>query len=358
MLFTISVFNLIFQARGVGPDDPSVPDPSGSVTSSILLPTSTMTATFSGESLPTSHPSLRMSPRDAHAWLPLPYQKPTLILLATLQLIMTLVQWISYIAVVGVRVPPGGNPVKAQRWIQALAQGEISVDDLRARSIYDVDEEANMDSQDEEEEDDEEEDEEVEGGVDEAEEMDGQGESSGASRLLSTSLPGNSLRQRSSLTSLRSAHHSTSQFLAPLSAPIILDDDEHDPNDIVDITPDRRVSRQISRRRLAIAADPERRRSGAWSIAPISAHHHSFPAIPDRGSSFTGHGAGRTDDQPLSSSPSRSAYGRSPVRTPKTSLSRLASVLSPGSRERRRKESTKSAQAAYGTFAQGAGTSR
>jgi hypothetical protein len=108
-LFYVSVANLLFQAR----PKPDVPDAG-------LLSWSAM-------------------PILAHPWhWPEAFRHfvPTMPILVDSQQALTLFEWILYIAVVGVKVPPGGNPITAKRWQRNLAQDPDFQRGVDAQSLY------------------------------------------------------------------------------------------------------------------------------------------------------------------------------------------------------------------------------
>ncbi|KDN37591.1 hypothetical protein K437DRAFT_259734 [Tilletiaria anomala UBC 951] len=404
MLFIISILNLLFQVPGEN-DDPTPL----SATSPICIQAAAnahpmVVRTCTAPSLSSAAGRLA-STVGLVDWTLSYSQKPSLALLCSIQLFATFAQWISYVAVVGIRVPPGGNPVRAQRWMQALAQGEIDTSRLRETSVYDLD----VDFEDDDDTDPEaqtgllrNEEEAQEGDIDDgsgrdedadASEGDEEGveEGEGATHAVRSHprLPGaqqpdrgatpsqspsSRLRKPLSASSLRfqsqallyaSSPSASTPLLArvPLMAPrpgrlgdrhpegAGEDEDEDtdvDPNDIVDITSDRHLSRQFSRARLALAADPERYRSSVttrpFATGSDTGAGIDFPSIPHRNSSF----ADMSTLTSTSASGAASVAGgggralsRSP-RTPKVSFSRLA-ALAQGGRDRRRTQSSKSA---------------
>uniref|UniRef100_V5EVK3 Uncharacterized protein n=1 Tax=Kalmanozyma brasiliensis (strain GHG001) TaxID=1365824 RepID=V5EVK3_KALBG len=137
------------------------------------------------------------------------------------EMAFTVIEWVLFIAVVGVKVPPGGNPAEAKRWARGLA------DDPHYQRGADA-------------------------------------QTQGMSRSASA----------------RSGIYSKSPGAAELGGPhrhseAIEDEDADgrdeegdeeaegsDPDDIIDITPNRAVARKEARLRLARAALPERRASG------------------------------------------------------------------------------------------------
>ncbi|KAJ1032636.1 hypothetical protein NDA16_000659 [Ustilago loliicola] len=264
--------------------------------------------------------------------------EPTMPILVGAQMALTLFEWVLYIAVVGVKVPPGGNPAEAKRWARGLAEDADYQRGVDAHSLYP------SDGEDDEEE--EHEQEHMEEGDtrsyvgtsrrnsrhasarDEddleqakaslaspisnvprnddiasaaAEEVDGSNRpllntspARGYGSILASPRtprgPSQSHPQshsHGSVRSKRSAHamsrsasnqsgmYSRSPGAAELGAasPNALQDDEDDevgdeeaegsdPDDIIDITPNRAVARKEARLRLARAALPERRASG------------------------------------------------------------------------------------------------
>lgn len=107
-LFYVSVANLLFQAR----PKPSVLD----------------TPHFSWSSIFASD---RWSWPDAFR-----HFEPTMPILVGAQMAFTLLEWILYIAIVGVKVPPGGNRAQAKRWARDLAQDPQFQRGVDAQSLY------------------------------------------------------------------------------------------------------------------------------------------------------------------------------------------------------------------------------
>lgn len=107
-LFYVSVANLLFQARPK-PDTLGTP---AFVWSSLFAP-------------------------DEWRW-PDAFRhfEPTMPILVGAQMAFTLVEWILYIAVVGVKMPPGGNPVEAKRWARNLADDPYFQRGVDAHSLY------------------------------------------------------------------------------------------------------------------------------------------------------------------------------------------------------------------------------
>ncbi len=52
------------------------------------------------------------------------------------EMAFTVIEWILYIAVVGVKIPPGGNPVQAKRWARGLASDPYYQRGADAQSLY------------------------------------------------------------------------------------------------------------------------------------------------------------------------------------------------------------------------------
>ncbi|CDU24415.1 uncharacterized protein SPSC_03786 [Sporisorium scitamineum] len=304
-LFYVSVANLLFQAR-------SKPD-------------TLETAPFSWSSLFAS---------DEWRW-PDAFRhfEPTMPILIGAQMAFTLFEWILYIAIVGVKIPPGGNPVEAKRWARNLADDPYFQRGVDAHSLYPSEDgrEAEQDEYDANDRDfaassgaGEEADVHTDADVEQArtllaspilnlsrkEQVDGSDQSllgagpstpRGYGSTLSdprtpqgTSQPHHqqgsvrsarspaaagpaSARGLSRSASARSDLYSRSPGAAELGEVIDDDDDEEDderdgegdeeaegsdPDDIIDITPNRAVARKEARLRLARAALPERRASG------------------------------------------------------------------------------------------------
>lgn len=235
--------------------------------------------------------------------------------MAGIQLALTLVEWISYIAVVGVRVPPGPSRLRAARWARELRASDVQ--GLDVRSVYD---ETFV-----EDEDDGEDDEDLDAEEEERAEAEGQlageaGFSHSATRSGSghfyaepeevdrdiergprtpeASSSGSVLRASSALG--RSGSRTTSaddgghafeghSTIAQNERDGRDSDGEDDaegeedlsadPDDIVDITPNRALSRQASRRRLALAAHPNRS-SSTWSTILSPGRSPRSPRTP------------------------------------------------------------------------------
>ena len=62
--------------------------------------------------------------------------EPTMPILVGAQIGFTLFEWVLYIAVVGVKIPPGGNPVTAKRWQRGLSNDEGYQRGVDAHSLY------------------------------------------------------------------------------------------------------------------------------------------------------------------------------------------------------------------------------
>ncbi|CAD6973351.1 unnamed protein product [Tilletia controversa] len=154
---------------------------------------------------------------------------PVLPLFTAQQLLFTVLEWAAFIAVVGVRLPPGRNPIQARRWARSLQTHHA--EGVDARSLMEV------------------------------------GAQQDPHRI-----PSSSSTQISSAQQLVLDHPSAppashgipdlelqleaSQLSLPASAlsPDDDDDDEEgDAQDIIDIPADKQLSRQESRRRLANA---------------------------------------------------------------------------------------------------------
>ena len=107
-LFYVSVANLLFQAR-------SKPD-------------TLATAPFSWTRL--------ISPDEWH-WLDaFRHFEPTMPILVGAQMAFTLFEWILYISIVGVKIPPGGNRAEAKRWARNLADDPYFQRGVDAHSLY------------------------------------------------------------------------------------------------------------------------------------------------------------------------------------------------------------------------------
>lgn len=119
-LFYVSVANLLFQAR---------PKPDGNLDIHSLLTVL----------------------RDWHWSDAFRHVEPTMPILVVAQVALTLFEWVLYIAVVGVKVPPGGNPAEAKRWARGLAEDADYQRGVDAHSLYPSDGEEGDEEEDEEE---------------------------------------------------------------------------------------------------------------------------------------------------------------------------------------------------------------
>lgn len=288
--------------------------------------------------------------------------EPTMPILVGAQMALTLFEWVLYIAVVGVKIPPGGNSAEAKRWARGLAEDAGYQHGVEARSLYP------SDGEDENEEEHLEEGEEErercsstgtsrcnswqtntqeEGDLEQARaslafpisnisrnhvttstvagEADGSNQPllgaspargygstlasprtpRGPSQSSSTSQSHGSVRsKRSAHAMIRSASNRSGMFsrspgAAELGAasPHALQDGEDDdgrdedgeeeaersdPDDIIDITPNRAVARKEARLRLARAALPERRASGG-SLSTLNIFGADGPPSASKG---------------------------------------------------------------------------
>ncbi|KAI3486506.1 hypothetical protein L1887_49907 [Cichorium endivia] len=279
-LFYVSVANLLFQAR-----------PKSDVPDAGLLSWSAM--------LILAHPW--HWPEAIRQFV------PTMPILVGSQQALTLFEWILYIAVVGVKVPPGGNPITAKRWQRNLAQDPDFQRGVDAQSLYHSDvEDGQLEEQDSTP---------AAASVHTHQARDASAASThddpadASSRPLLATSPARpygygstaseprtpptdaaahlspaaqTAHGMSRSTSSRSGMYSRSPGAAELGmssqrgSAIIGDDsgeisEDHDddeqgensdPDDIIDITPNRAVARNEARLRLARAALPERRASG------------------------------------------------------------------------------------------------
>ncbi|GAC97122.1 hypothetical protein PHSY_004707 [Pseudozyma hubeiensis SY62] len=329
-LFYVSVANLLFQAR----PKPGVLDTPNLSWSSIFA-------------------------SDTWRW-PDAFRhfEPTMPILVGAQMAFTLLEWILYIAIVGVKVPPGGNPVQAKRWARDLAQDPQFRRGVDAQSLYPSDDgqeataaetehsaggshtqtEANMEqgraqlsspisnpSR---------------GGQADGseqpllgaspttprgygsiltEQMTPQAQGSVRSARSPAAAPSQGMSRSASA---RSGLYSKSPGAAELGVGGIHaealededdEDDEHrdgegdeeaegsDPDDIIDITPNRAVARKEARLRLARAALPERRASGGTlstlSIFGGGAGGSSGDAAPSRNDGGGAQGVGVFSDE-------------------------------------------------------------
>ncbi|KAN0060701.1 hypothetical protein ACQY0O_007359 [Thecaphora frezii] len=353
MLYNISVANLLFQARGkpaVVMPPQTLPPANTNTTYSISTSVAAATMVLAQRRTVLS-PSM-LSPASVS---PL-HLISNMAFLVGSQMVFTLAEWLLYISVVGVKVPPGGNPVKARRWARSLARDPRYRDGVDAASLRLTDSEDDGMRNDFDEDDGDDEgidfhdnhrnNKNINGAVyptaneDGAEARTGE-EAENATRsptgaaVRSVSPNANAQRQatdetallratneRAALQSPRRGYGSTDPALTPprqrkqsqgsgaagsvrshkapsltsrsrsvpfpsgLDAPRTAelglvgrrtddlegyddgelvgqgDDDDQDPNDIIDISSDRRLMRHASRRRLALAAHPERKISG------------------------------------------------------------------------------------------------
>lgn len=290
-LFYVSVANLLFQAR----PKPGIVDKRSNSWSGVLA-------------------------SDAWRW-PDAFRhfEPTMPILVGVQMAFTLFEWILYIAIVGVKIPPGGNPVEAKRWARDLADDPQYRRGADMHSLYLSDDGHDQDIT-----------EEVRQPLEHHDAQDGgelqevrtqlsspisnlscRGKSDGSDQPLlgaSSSTPrgyGSTLadpktpqgpgsvrsvrspvalqqhgmsRSSSALSGLYSRSPGTAE-LGPADRyeEVLADDDDDedeqdgegdevaegsDPDDIIDITPNRAVARKEARLRLARAALPARRASG------------------------------------------------------------------------------------------------
>lgn len=332
-LFYLSIANLLFQAR---------PKPD---TLDTLVPS------WSGLTL-------------AENWhWPYAFRQfePTMPILVGTQMAFTLFEWILYIAVVGVKIPPGGNPVHAKRWARGLADDPGYQRGVDAHSLYAEDAEQGAQDVDGHS---------VDGSSQEVDHDDADVEQGRA--LLSSPLSNSPRRDASiatqqddanasnrpllatgpvtprgygsTLTSPRtpqSSSHAQAQSQASVrsarsaAAPpahsmsrsgsarsglysrspgaaelgsyggLVEDDDDDeqgeeesdgeaqgsDPDDIIDITPNRAVARKEARLRLARAALPERRAS-AGTLSTLNIFGGTPSEASTRGGSGSGSGGG------------------------------------------------------------------
>ncbi|CAD6911870.1 unnamed protein product [Tilletia caries] len=206
ILFVMSIANMLLEAHALRSATSNPP-------AAFLPPT------------PFSTPQLHYGHHLRIPALPL----PVLPLFTAQQLLFTVLEWAAFIAVVGVRLPPGRNPIQARRWARSLQTHHA--EGVDARSLMEV------------------------------------GAQQDPHRI-----PSSSSTQISSAQQLVLDHPSAppashgipdlelqleaSQLSLPASAlsPDDDDDDEEgDAQDIIDIPADKQLSRQESRRRLANA---------------------------------------------------------------------------------------------------------
>ncbi|PWN50595.1 hypothetical protein IE53DRAFT_387085 [Violaceomyces palustris] len=351
-LFLVSVANLLFQARGTLSPPPS--------------------------------PLHQVAP-TYHQRRPL-HPEPTFPILIGSQLAFTLLEWVSYIAVVGVKVPPGGNPIKARRWHRSLKDAAHlnNARSVDVRSIYDTEED---DEEDDDEDDDMGQSRAVAANTMEEYESDQRTEEVGSRRgkevsertplqqqqssprpksfgygtldssgsagggaaaevgrsFRSPTTPSRrSLRSQLSKLDVVGGSSSGDPNKSPRSARPVAstlssigfptrsggmetgeeegedegeDDDDLDPNDIIDITSDRTISRQASRRRLALANHPARRTSG---VSVKSGWRASAAGLEGGGSVAATGGGGVGLWRALSRSPPSQT-----TRSPKSSIASL-----------------------------------
>ncbi|SPO21740.1 uncharacterized protein UTRI_01226_B [Ustilago trichophora] len=317
-LFYVSVANLLFQAR---------PKPD-------IIGQTLMQSWWSGL-------TLTLTPEKWHWPDAFKHIEPTMPILVGAQMAFTLFEWILYIAVVGVKIPPGGNPVEAKRWARGLADDPDYQRGVDAHSLYPSDGEEE-----------EEEEEEIAGSHRSIQNADTQEDDLEQARTLLASpisnlsrkdADGNDASDRPLLgtgpstprgygstlqtaprtpqgpshahthshgsvrstrspaaagmsrsASARSGMYSRSPGAAELAAGQVIEDDHDDeddeegdeedaegsdPDDIIDITPNRAVARKEARLRLARAALPERRASGG-TLSTLNIFGNEAPAKP------------------------------------------------------------------------------
>ncbi|SNX82523.1 uncharacterized protein MEPE_01229 [Melanopsichium pennsylvanicum] len=311
-LFYVSIANLLLQAR-------SKPD--------IL------------DTVPFSWMSLTFTPHDWHWPHALRHVQPTMPILVGAQMAFTLFEWILYIAVVGVKIPPGANPVKAKRWARGLAHDQAYQRGVDSHSLYpsDGEDDANVpttaDSHqaskhlDSEDHDLKEAHAVVASPITNLSRKDGSeindaserallGPDSATPRTYGSTLtsPGPKTPQgpshvyvasqgsvrstrspaagMSRSTSARSGMYPRSPGVAELAGGAITQDDDgpeddeeedeeeaegSDPDDIIDITPNRAIARKEARLRLARAALPERRVPGG-TLSTLGMFGNDAPA--------------------------------------------------------------------------------
>lgn len=107
-LFYVSIANLLFQARGK-PDALVAPPP---LWSSLVSPDNW---------------------RWPHA---VKHFKPTMPILVGAEMAFTVIEWVLFIAVVGVKIPPGANPAEAKRWARGLADDPQYRRGVDAQTLY------------------------------------------------------------------------------------------------------------------------------------------------------------------------------------------------------------------------------
>ena len=279
-LYNVSVANLLFQARPRPAPGRSAPTPEPwqqSGREPLYLTTAAAAA--------------------AGGWYAYAFAHATMPVLIGYQMAMTLLEWISYIAVVGVKVPPGGNPVKAKRWARNLARDPSYRQGVEVTSLYATD---SGEDGEEEEDEYEEEEERVAYGVErqgqgvagrEAQEDDallGQqvqarrssvaGQQDGSSSINYGGVTGSPISYRAGVAEGTPGSRRGGTMVLPAwnSSPGLAEmgmasgiggraetasESESDPDEIIDIPSNPDLQRQESRRRLALAAHPERRMS-------------------------------------------------------------------------------------------------
>ncbi|CAD6934408.1 unnamed protein product [Tilletia controversa] len=316
ILFVMSIANMLLEAHALRSATSNPP-------AAFLPPT------------PFSTPQLHYGHHLRIPALPL----PVLPLFTAQQLLFTVLEWAAFIAVVGVRLPPGRNPIQARRWARSLQTHHA--EGVDARSLMEVGGEGDSGSEDEEE---------VEGEGDDTlehrhggDELAGDGRrskspdsSKGPSSLRPIAplsprfpigspspapslnvanpaqqdphrIPSSSSTQISSAQQLVLDHPSAppashgipdlelqleaSQLSLPASAlsPDDDDDDEEgDAQDIIDIPADKQLSRQESRRRLANAYARSNASSSSINDIPHSSSSSSSSSFSQNRRSMTG----------------------------------------------------------------------
>ncbi|KAK0536933.1 hypothetical protein OC835_001883 [Tilletia horrida] len=259
-LFVMSVANMLLEAHALRSNASSLP--------------------------PAISPAVLLFPNASLGLIKVPeFPVPILPLFTGQQLLFTVLEWATFIAVVGVRLPPGRNPVKARRWARTLQQHHGEGLDTRSLIEHHEEDDEDNDSASEEE----------DGDVSPYEDNEGEQTTISSSiRPIPPQSPPFPLGSPSPAPSLNTAqgsslppvdisplpsssmHDDLPQIPAELAAdleqqiaasqvtmPLALtnpggpedddDDDGQDPQDIIDIPSDKRLSRQESRRRLAKA---------------------------------------------------------------------------------------------------------
>lgn len=242
---------------------------------------------------------------------------PTMSILLGIELVFTLLEWVVYIAVVGVKIPPGSNPVRAKRWARSLAKNPGYQRGAESQSLHASDPE-DVEQTDDSHGDDTDDEPPASPSRHRSPSHSNRSASSPAAadtlrpqgygsmldgpktpptnRISRADINQGSVRSNRSIMQAPQIGSRQSELYAPssgfaelgLNSISVADNDDaddsmnsgqnetdadedgaSDPDDIVDVTPNRKVARQEARMRLAHAALPNRRPSGG-TLAALS----------------------------------------------------------------------------------------